>query len=1636
MGFTSRRPILPAPTDSELGPTDDTALGTDIGTDLSRRSDKTSDTIPDDGTPITITTAPKQKTTGKLTKTRQQSQTSLLIEYFEGSKASESGTRRPSLRVRYTPSHSRKNKEKGEGHLLVTESKSARRASQSHRIVLGGNESLAENPITSDISSLGPAEDFIPAAPVEVEVLHDSRSELSESTSSPGPRYFEPGSDISSMPAESSLGPSLPISMAPSNQTGSVAKGSFYDAATLKPPVIPADRNSSNERITQKVIQKLSNKPRVSVGGKRQSSSHSGSRSSVSREAEAGNHEARIRVTKPVDDDSIPSATGSSLVSGSHLSADPRPGDQRSIRSGGSNVSITNNPKLLQTVEDAIRRLILPELNELRRDQKHSHRSRHEKVSDPSDISSSTLSREDTSRRKSSGSKSKRRVSRDSESGVPGSTRRHRHHKTVDYDSPSEQSYEQSESLDSNSVRNEKKSRKHRTHLTRDVAAGALGAAALTTAALKSHDSGSSLEYSENRRRRRSKSRSSRTASATEKEDAFHKHHVPPMPFVSEIGTDLTRSSLRSSNNGGAETPTRREVREVIRGSPLELSSPGSYTPTRNSSDLKRGLGTHHGNLSEHNLSGHDLSSRKEMPEQDDIEHSREVDDIDFTTHGFAALTDPERARAYERNLHQQHPIRRGLSPIQSVASYQTTEPNRNSMMQPRSLESINSLKKNQQLDDQMSISSLSSPPSTDLARSRRPHGISLENRSEILNQHGGSVETTPRQADTDVFEEQHLENESYRDSPYIDKVTAGQQVAKVSGASPEYIESPIGVESAVASLIEPSVVDYGNQYSPRLSQTDSLGAREVQSPYHSQHGSPLKREISHRSLSKRGYPGAMETMVSPPQSPARSVEHYDGIRASPAQSATQRPRNTAAADQAERSPDSDITTNPSIIRGPIGGLGPGSTDHWPYDPTPPRSHAELVLPPVSRDIGSAGADLVPQPLSIERDHDLGSKGDLYMRGPPLATPPGAKDEGYETGANAPSPGLYSNGPGGANDTFPLNSALEDDPFTTQRDKYVSGLSHGLSPMYDSAMGRGMDHIQSKDIVALMDHLTVRDAQRNARDTEILVTLVRSAAEMRNSFEDMKKFIAEQDEMILDTADRQHERTQKIVSGPRPQPTPPRATTSAASEEEMPSKRRNVFQRALRGLGAKNTQELQNIETMLMRLLDEVEALRTMQPGPITQTQPRSTSLASADNAQPPTDTGYEPEGQAGTSSTGDRSGFFSNNSSRQADYRSYSIHRDAGNRVSTVMEGDEEYDDYADGLGGAAAGNVQNTSQVTPTRIDGGRQVRGSSVPLNTPPRTQNQNVDSLSNENTPHHSVGDGSGRKHKSFTTSFIPKMVSRWSKTTASTDNYRTSNQRIRPYSGVSHSGSNLGEYDYEHDPQGDDRIRSQGSFQADQYPEDENRPPSPLIPSQISDNPKYQAHRNSINLQHPQPRQGPSGRYQSRLESEAQLYSIQLSPTSQTSSHWENRHSGLQNQAAMYGDHLSPASDAAHSQDHGLSHDNRSVASSQGPPRPPKVSSDEPLVPQRPPKVMMSPPPSNRQQTYVDHVAAARAGSPAFDKSPVTALRSPQSQGRKPSGPRPLTTTGGLKGDLNTVKRTRFRGSPNQIDSEDEAAAAY
>ena len=480
--------------------------------------------------------------------------------------------------------------------------------------------------------------------------------------------------------------------------------------------------------------------------------------------------------------------------------------------------------------------------------------------------------------------------------------------------------------------------------------------------------------------------------------------------------------------------------------------------------------------------------------------------------------------------------------------------------------------------------------------------------------------------------------------------------------------------------------------------------------------------------------------------------------------------------------------------------------------------------------------------------------------------------------------------------------------------------------------------------------LTVRDAQRNARDTEILVTLVRSAAEMRNSFEEMKKFIAHQDGLLMESSEKQHDRTQKLIGGPRPlPPSGLRSTRQLPSDdgEDMRMKRQNVFKRALKGLTVKSNNDLSKIEDMLEQLLDEVEALR-VQGG--DRTAPREASVDPE---------GYEPEGRAGTStsSPGNQSGFFSNSSRPFHESRGNGVRRDSTHRISTVHEADEDVD--------LAEATAQLPSPSSGQNV--ASHVRTESAPMNTPPRISMNSGPASVVEIT---SKGTEKARKHRSSNSSFFPK-ISRWSKTTASSvgDNVRSSMQpprKDRPYSDMSRSGSDLAQGRYKegefYDPHGDDRIRSTYTLEdlQQQQQQQENRPPSPLVPSQVSETPKYRAHRDSFNLQHPQPRQGPSGHYQTQLESQAYGF---RSPVSPTSDKWRSNPSLVgpnnanQNRYSS-GTRLSPISDAGYTETTSL------AARTPPPPRPPKVQDDGPLVPERPPKVA-----SEAGSSYVDHVVS-------------------------------------------------------------------
>lgn len=546
------------------------------------------------------------------------------------------------------------------------------------------------------------------------------------------------------------------------------------------------------------------------------------------------------------------------------------------------------------------------------------------------------------------------------------------------------------------------------------------------------------------------------------------------------------------------------------------------------------------------------------------------------------------------------------------------------------------------------------------------------------------------------------------------------------------------------------------------------------------------------------------------------------------------------------------------------------------------------------------------------------------------------------------------------------NAADTDDPLAAhvRRARHFSANSHGMgSPLYDGATGAGKDRIQSRDIVALMDHLTVRDAQRNARDTEILVTLVRSAAEMRQSFDEMKRFIVEQDQLIMRDAQRNGEVTaQRVLQGPRPLPgsgaasprTPRRGGINTTEEDAVQAKRKGVLRRALKGLtGGKSANDLVRIEDMLMQILDNVEDLKQQgggsgggagTPGAGGAATP-SKGLAALGGVPPPPPitafnaavpgqidplSSYEklrgaPDYGASYDSV-DRDGaatptqagqyaLSSSAGNKQQFHSGYDGRRGSATRVSTVLEDDED-DDLLPHEAHVLDHQFENNERMlTPTQ-----EVPRPRGGLNSPAAGGGGAASAGASPEKHRKTKSNGSGSLFG--IQNMIPK-VSRWSKTTASSAApdlaaLDSPQQQARGFkapstasmSEASRSGSALGRYAEGGDGVGyalhdDDRLRSTQSLAQSQqgqghphHPQQAyaaetrsmrsqgsrlTRTPSPLIPSEASrdayddddegsfDDPKYQAHRNSLLLEHPQPRQGPTGRYQNALESQAHQY---------------------------------------------------------------------------------------------------------------------------------------------------------------------
>ncbi|RFU27811.1 hypothetical protein B7463_g8527, partial [Scytalidium lignicola] len=1781
MGVDSRKgPPLPAPTD-----TDSTTGVTEFGSKAAP-SNQSEYLLPEDGSPVTIATRRRKHESPQSNLNANRSHTSLLIEYFEGGKGSSSEPRRPSVRVKVTPSSKGKSRSSGD-HIQISESRTGRKSSHSKR----GQSSNASAEIKRDESPQGSYASVTEGSnlttqsdPIEVEIRPRRVSSPLIPTRD-NTKYSQlTASEISSVPADSFLDgkSSVERSIERKRSQSLPRADTSGNGEKLKALTRQRSRSLSRERIVaQKAVEKVrrdkterdrSERDKPERRRKHRSRSRSVSNSELYAE---GVKSPRRKSSRSHYEDATASGPDLSLPN-SQVS---RGSDRYSVRSAGSKSSI-NNPKLLETVEDAIRRLILPELTALKREQsKHASRGRDYGGSVTSGSGVSRDSRDDES-------SSRRRLSeRDAAAESLGKG------KAV------------SGKTSANKLRKERNPREDPLYndasedRNRGLEAAVVGAGigALTSAALDKHESQDSVSEKRERRRRRTKSRS--RSDVTESHEDLEELAPPRMPLMSEVNaSDLTRTSILSAETDRPNSASLEQnitpIREVTRG----VVSPSLTTPVGTQKDLENqhienAHGSLEGVMTEYELNEHgrkvpttqsrDLGAGTEEHLEDRSNQISTDADLSTFHHYNQDYDDEELDYGHSYYQHQQEvppPLRyipygherRGLSPIQSVSGYgddaESEQHHRDSRLTTHSTGSYSSLNKSaQNRDSGRSIRSLGSQGDV--------HG----NHHDFPEVRQGGL------ADSELTQDGDLESGSYQGSEYkrmtnytedsSGAATTGQDVHGI-GANPGYVGTPVAVESAVASLVNDSELTGYSANNDQYERRESYGSFEEDSERHftSRGNSPTKHDTT-RDIAGEEYG---QEPLSQSNSPVKYAEEYDlddqgrkvalpktkkkgiaGIAANAAAVVLGRQRNKKKIDPDEiayeerredtgaplqksfkeramegqghiLSPrhsidvplsdvasheqlnlgasgipdlqdpmpeigygdnDSEVTTNPSIIQGPVGGGQEEATLRQPIDnPSTPtqahdvRSGGGAVDPETSatrdggqdeewqRDSGDRKRDtLVTNPyegtspiaaigggILGESDyeginHNFGPTKLDFQSGSPAALP---KDEGYISSApNALSPGALTPDParGSGFLDHEIGDSMEDPFYTSSHSRHLSGMSHGMSsPMYDSATGTGIDRIQSKDIVALMDHLTVRDAQRSARDTELLVTLVRTAAEMRNSFEDVKRLLADTEDVIITEVQGNTENSiKRAINGPRPQPpSAPRSLRPSSNNdtlEDLPTKRRNIFRRALKGLSLKSANDLGRIEDMLEQLLGEVEGLKA--EGLRVAQGSRNVldgngeyydELEQEGNYEQ--DHGYEPEGNAGTStaSHASQSGHLSIPKSRGAsatkgfDGRIFSDHR-----ISTVHEGDEEeLDEHQEEApdnqyeGNQFEENQYENNQTlgTPVRDMAREMARAGSVPLGTPPQQQLPAA-SLSNENTPK----TDKSKKHKSSSSSgWIPK-VSRWSETTASSvfrgfrSSGRSSGRKdIDQFADpASRSGSDLGNFAEQPDAYGDDKLHSGYSQEQMQQYDEHGSPQSPVPP----EDPKYKAHRNSLNLQHPQPRPGPTHRYQTQLESQAQDFNTPMTPKSlawdsQTSlnrlpAQNTNRYSNGTNT-----DNLSPVSDAAYS---------NVMAGDEAPVRPPKI-------PELPPKIMASqvqkPSPLGNEPFSPNHTPYHNDGSGVYDEdTPRSASR--QMSGalgvpaRKPIGPRSMSSasrSGDLTRDEGTVRRNKNRDTFGSVAS--------
>ncbi|EAQ85833.1 hypothetical protein CHGG_07086 [Chaetomium globosum CBS 148.51] len=1833
MGIGSKKrrspPPLPAPTETNStimsgGPSDYVASDyahSDLGTDVSRPGDdKSTYSLPDDGTPVTIRTGHRQS----------KSQTSLLIEYFEGGKTSSiSGTsshRKPSVRVRVRPSSKHRSKGGSDrDRIKITQTK-ARKLSPSRRSVPARSEVEDLSVLSGDMEDAGSyasatEESNVSRNPIDIEIERSGNarrrrpaSPLIPTADSKASYNNSAMSEISAIPADSFLdgsGPATSFGMSEAKSTRSRSPSRTGDyllgaaaglgAAAVADKVRNKSRDSRDGREDRErdrvVVSKNRDKDRDRDRKHRSSKSRT---SSVSKDEKYSERAKSPRRRSKGHSESLISGVDSSVVSA--FAPSHRSMDQHSIRSGASKTSSINNPKLLETVEDAIRRLILPELNALKREQ-----SRRGTRRDSTTSSATTISRDEFANdRRRSGALDKSIVTpRDSMRSKESRDREARN----DFDDSSALSHDTIEDHDLDDTPGRSTDR---------LKAAATGAA-MGAAAIAAHEvlQSPSDDKQRSRRRRRAEMRSRGSDLALEDEESELGPPIPPMPLMSEmLASDVTRASILT-----AETDRPHSASEELAPSRElphdQLSSASTPTPTKTPITLQQSLGTQHANISHGDLKTlpHQRTGQwdeyiiddngKRVPSRASKHYQGDEDEVDDPDSGPAYAPDSPYDYYSTQDVPPPlkyvpyQPERRGLSPIPSISGYTETG------SEIRNPESRASHRTND------SIVSAGKPSREDGPTNREIFDDDRSVRNPGMNPTDSELGGVPSRDDV-----------------------------RAVNLNPDFVH-PAGIESNVASLVDGSMLEgsaltgsssaVGNQlYNGRESMAtlDEEVPRDPGTPAKrsvgSRHDYPEEREAtptsgSHRSREFVEYEldeyGQKVPQTTYRQSPTMSEAaitsaavgaaaavlraqnakgqqviaddemDFQGAGVQRNKSFKERTQNgprpgidTASAERLvhgeEQQPklgfsglpdlndpmpeigwqdDDDLLTNPSLLGGEG---GRDEEEHWAGDATPRQrpqhhdddveyrgldgAHLEPELPQqrsgqdlamtgaaaaLSAAAGMAAAQSHSRQPSQEHDEwyrtSEDKKRDTLVTNPyegssPIANIPGLNtnllpgfdnsgfgdlygtrspmghkvDEGYISQGPNKTPDLQGGAKGKGVDFNVVPGAggpSVEDPFynTPKHTRQLSGMSQGMgSPMYDAATGTGIERIESTDIIALMQHLMVRDAQRSARDTEILVTLVRSATEMRNNFEEVKRLLADTEDVIITEVKENTEKTvQRAINGPRPYPgSAPRSIQGGSQAgtingDDINNKRRSIFRRALKGLSAKGANDLGRIEDMLMQLLTEVDVLKA-QTAPGIQGNQSTHNEQLYDHMEPEIqseqDHGYEPDGMAGTStaSHASQSGYLSIQSRGTSVKPGYD-RKVSAHRISTVPEDNEEEYDH-----GRRDGEQHLMTPV--------QDQRGSSVPLATPPAPAAQAQALMSNENTP---KTEESGKKKSRSSWFRIPK-ISRWSETTTSsgvqTESPRHSKQSSKDETAQFPTGpSRSGSLDHYQDnyqfappqaiqtdklhtgfsetdlPQGyrddqDDHMYGQTSSPSQPDANWVSMNMTPENPKYMTpEDPKYKAHRDSLNLVHPQPRQGQTERFKAALESQALGFDSSLGPKSDwagsvTSLH---RFGQQQQQQQQHTDNYgSPGGDHHYQQQHWTSSPAAaaSMTATSGGAPPPPTAQGGPR--QRPPankrlsklqKKQGSPLPHHSvesgygtmthgvptasyiSQSHHSHHSAGSstregagggASSPRLENRNLSgALLSAPANGvnRRPSGPRPMTPTGsGSRGSVN------------------------